>query len=179
MRMLVANAVLIGSLVIASFLDVRSGRIPNLLTLPAIILGIALSESLTEALSRVIVVAVVMIIGYFVFALGILGGGDVKLAAVIGALRGGRFLLNTLGGALICGTLLAILVLAYHRRLVPLFSRMVRAGLDVIRYGFSTRQVLSEQQNKVPYAIVLAGGALLAFLGERNHLTLLDLVWRS
>lgn len=102
--------------------DVRRGLIPNWLTFPAIALGLAMGAlaagwgGLAGALSSLAVCGAVPLA---LFAVGGMGGGDVKLFAAIGALVGVReglsvqmlaYLLTGLyGGALLAhrGTLLA------------------------------------------------------------------------
>ena len=171
MRTAIADAVLATGLVTASLLDLRSGRVPNLLTVPMIVVGIALASSVAEALTRAVIVLAALVVGYAFYAVGIVGGGDVKLVAAIAALKGGAFLVTTLIAASLVGLVVAVISLAHHRALVPFFSRLYMAVLDVIRYGFSTRPVIGEEPHRIPYALVIAGGTLLAYIAETRHLT--------
>jgi prepilin peptidase CpaA len=171
MRTTIADAALAAGLLAASLLDLRSGRVPNLLTIPLIVLGIALASSAAEALTRAVIVLAALAVGYVFYAIGIVGGGDVKLVAAIGALKGGTFLVSTLIAASLVGLVVAVISLAHHRALIPFFSRLCTAALDVMRYGFPTRPVIGEEHHRIPYALVLAGGALLAYIGETRHLT--------
>lgn len=171
MRTTIADAALAAGLLTAALLDLRSGRVPNMLTMPLIVLGIALTSSAAEALTRVAIVAAVVIVGYVAFAAGILGGGDVKLVAVIAALRGGTFLVSALVGAVFVGLVVAVIVLAVRRGLVPFIGRLAVAALDIIRFGFPTGPVIGEEPHRIPYAVVLAGGTFLAWIAEARHLT--------
>jgi prepilin peptidase CpaA len=171
MRTTIADAALGAGLLVASLLDLRSGRIPNLLTMPLIVLGIALASSLAEALTRGVIVLAALAIGYVFYAVGIVGGGDVKLVAAIAALKGGTFLVSTLIAASLVGLVVAVITLAHHHALIPFLSRLRVAVLDVIRYGFPTHPVIGEETHRIPYALVLAGGALLAYIGETRNLT--------
>jgi prepilin peptidase CpaA len=171
MRTTIANTALGAGLGTASLFDVRRGRVPNALTLPMIVLGFALVSSLSEALMRGGLVLAVLVVGYLAFAAGIIGGGDAKLAAAIAALKGGTFFVSTMIGACLVGLVAAIAVLAYHRALFPFFGRLGGAALDVIRYGSPMRPVAGEEPHKIPYALVLTGGAALAFAGDALHVT--------
>jgi prepilin signal peptidase PulO-like enzyme (type II secretory pathway) len=96
-----SGACLVAALAIASLTDVRSLRIPDAVTLPS--LAVALAVNLTAVVApercadRLGAVGVVdCLLGtvlvalplFLLFATGHCGGGDVKLAAVIGAFLG-------------------------------------------------------------------------------------------
>lgn len=100
--------------------DVRTLRIPNLLTAPAILTGLILNAGLwgwpgfTASLGG-LALALVLLIGPF--ALGGIGAGDVKMMGAIGALLGPRLLLNSLVVGLVLGGVFAVVHLAHCGRL--------------------------------------------------------------
>ena len=107
--LLVAFALWVG------LVDLRTRRIPNWLTIPALFLGVAahgitagqagVVESLKGAgLALLILLPIVLLRG--------LGAGDWKLMGALGALLGFRMMLVVLWGAV----LIAGLMLAYERR---------------------------------------------------------------
>ena len=85
---------------LAAWLDARSGRIPNWLTLPALVLAplahalLARSQHSTFGLPAPLFAAgwslgaalVAGLVPYLLFKLGLAGGGDAKLLAALGAL---------------------------------------------------------------------------------------------
>jgi Flp pilus assembly protein protease CpaA len=81
----------VGVLVVAMWTDLSSRRIPNWLTLPA--LGIALvvaaaSGNLASALAGALFAGGLFVLPAILYGAGAAGGGDVKLAAFVGASLG-------------------------------------------------------------------------------------------
>lgn len=70
---------------VAAFTDHRTGRIPNALTVPAFLAGLALGGDVALA-----GMAACLGAPLFLFARGRLGAGDVKLLGALGALLGAR-----------------------------------------------------------------------------------------
>jgi prepilin peptidase CpaA len=95
---------------------------------------------------------VVLAIAFFCFAMGWIGGGDAKLAAVIalwlGVEPGFEFLVlaSLLGGGL------TLLILSFRGAVLPAF---------VIRHAWVQR--LHDRRQGVPYGIALAGAALAIY----------------
>lgn len=86
-----AGALLSAVLIVSSFTDLDEGIIPNAVTYPAFLAALALSHFSPLGLGNALLGG----LGFFAFMLAVavisrggLGGGDVKLAAVIGACTG-------------------------------------------------------------------------------------------
>ncbi len=98
------------TLAAACAFDARRRRVPNALTVPALLLGLALAAAqgglprLGLALGGVAVACVAL----FAYAGRMLGAGDVKLLLAVGALTGPRFMGLALLGAALAGGLLAL-----------------------------------------------------------------------
>lgn len=78
-------------LAIAVWKDLQSNKIPNWLTLPSIVIGLALcyfDNGLIGLKLSAIGLGVGFVVFLIPFALGGMGGGDVKLMAAVGALIG-------------------------------------------------------------------------------------------
>jgi len=95
------------SLLIISFIDLEHKIIPDIITLPGILLGLAWAflsaqQPLGDKLLGVL-------LGGGIFGLvvvlsgGGMGGGDIKLGAMIGAFLGARYVLITIFMAIFCG----------------------------------------------------------------------------
>ncbi len=99
--------VLSGVIVLCAVVDARTGRIPNLLTFPAIG-AVAWTSAGTPV---VVVAAAVCALPYAAaFARGLCGGGDVKLAVVCGGLIAdpGAAALAVVGAAIVSAGVLAV-----------------------------------------------------------------------
>jgi prepilin peptidase CpaA len=94
----------------------------------------------------------VIVIAFFCFAMGWIGGGDAKLAAIIalwfGIERGFDFLLlaSLLGGGL------TLLILSFRGVMLPAFA---------LRHEWLQR--LHDPKQGIPYGIALAGAALAIY----------------
>lgn len=100
--------------------DVRTMRIPNLLTGPAILAGFGLnaacygSDGFAASLAGF---ALAVALLFTPFALGGVGAGDVKMMGAVGALLGPRLLLPSLMVGMILGGVIAAIQLASSARL--------------------------------------------------------------
>lgn len=118
--------------IIAAVTDVRTGKVPNWLTVPALLVGLGLNVGFlgVGGLKASLAGTAIGISIWFVMPIigTPLGGGDVKLLAAIGALRGPHFLLYVLVLSCLWAGLLA-LVMAAHRRRVVACARQVGSWL--------------------------------------------------
>jgi prepilin peptidase CpaA len=96
--------------------DLRGGRIPNIVTYPAIMIGLSLAAAgfgpgLTAS-------AVGLLVGggalFVLFAAGGMGGGDVKLMAAVGAIKGYPFILSAMFYSIFMGGVAAALLLVWQ-----------------------------------------------------------------
>ncbi len=128
--------------VAAAISDLRTGKIFNYITYPAIVwgLGASLFRDDLPALAKMTVpvtsAAAGFAIGFLVFLLaylmGWMGGGDVKLMAAVGALMGYPFILHAMFYSLFAGGVAALLVLIWRGQLLASlrdFGRLVRQSV--------------------------------------------------
>lgn len=152
-------------LVAALYGDLRHGRIPNVLTVPAALTGLALAfglHGLTAPEGGAVehVLALVVPIGIFgiPYMLGWFGAGDVKLLAAIGALKGLPFVLTAMLFTGLAGGLLALAGLA---------ARALRAAPAPARAA-ATEPMESNQPSTwtthLPYGAAIVMGTLAAWL---------------
>ena len=165
---IIASTVVFTGLCIA--LDVRTRRIPNVITGPAIVLGAALNlfhgglYGLVCALAGLLF-TVVILLGPF--ALGGIGGGDVKMMAAVGALLGPRLAFLGLGLGMILGGAIMILHLGRLGRLgqklratAAMFSTAAVTGsLDPLRMSADQPDAIA-----LPYSVPLGLGTLAVLL---------------
>jgi hypothetical protein len=91
----VNTAVLLAVPSMAVVCETVFGSIPNLLTLPAIVLGLTLAALGGAAPARFGAAALAFVPGVALWSLGLVGAGAVKLLIAVGALSGIRFVAVT------------------------------------------------------------------------------------
>ena len=133
-------AVLAFALLVVFFTDLEHHMIPNAITYPGILTGIALSAAAGQLAAAAIAAAaagaVFLLIG--IVSRGGMGGGDIKLAAMIGAFLGAPavivalFLAVALGAA--AGVVLLVLRLRTRKDMIP-FGPAMAAGAMIAVFG--------------------------------------------
>ena len=145
--------------------DWRSRRIPNVVTYPTMLVGLALGaiEALPGQafqgglLDHLAALAIAFFVSYPIVALGGMKAGDGKFLMAVGALRGTAFLLQAgVYGALIGGIIAIVFIVA--RRI-----EAARAGGDS-----SLGRIL---KTWIPYGVALGLGALAALAVEVSRIS--------
>ena len=115
------------ALIVATYTDIRYGKIYNWTTLPAILIGIALHTYghwwigfLLSVGGAVLVMALFLFLGPLV---GI-GGGDIKLMMAVGALLALPLSLWALLYSAVIGGVMAVFVMAKHKALLSTTQTM-------------------------------------------------------
>ena len=145
--------VVIAAAVVAAITDLRSRRIPNALTLPALAAGLVAGGliggwiGLADAFAGCLALGLPHVM-LFVFARG--GGGDAKLMAAIGAWLGLFDGLLVLLCVALCGAVLAAIYLWWSRR-----TQTGDERTDEAARGAMT----------MPYGVAICGGVLAAVMG--------------
>lgn len=156
-------------LVIASVTDVRSGKIPNAVTLPAIAIGLighTLCGGLTGndyslgLVGSLIGLAVGFLPLWFVWKAGGIGGGDAKIMAAIGAITGWHFTLNTLFYGLIVAAVMAIAIIVRRRMFVRTMKRIGRFLVLALTPTRPADPALADSP-KVAFGLALCIGAAI------------------
>jgi leader peptidase (prepilin peptidase)/N-methyltransferase len=107
-------------LIIISFIDLRERIIPDVLSLPFIAFGFILSffiriitpvDSLLGILAGGGSLLIIAIVGSKLFKKEAMGGGDIKLAAMIGAFLGWKLTLLALFLGFFLGSIIGVIVL--------------------------------------------------------------------
>lgn len=150
-----ARGVALALLVVLSLVDLERGLLPDMLTLPGCLVAVALSPWLAGSYREALVgggVAFAIGMALYLFPLGSLGAGDVKLCALLGCALG---LPQALDALLVGVALGAVGALAY----------MARPAGDAIGAGV-LRRMWQRRHDAIPYGPFLAaGGALVLATG--------------
>jgi prepilin peptidase CpaA len=154
-------------LVIATFTDVRSRRIPNWLVLPFLAAGIAVSGWMFgwHGVEQSLAGAGLGILVYgFLFWMGGMGAGDVKLCAAIGAWIGPGQLLIALVLIGLVGGVMALAWAASGGFLKELFQQA--SDLAFVAKERGEAVLTNPLRRKMPYAPAIAIGTLISFIAR-------------
>lgn len=146
-------------------LDLRSRRIPNLVTLPAFVLALGLrgligGEALLAGLAGA---AIALAVGLTLFAIGALGGGDGKLMMAMGAFLGVDRLLAAFVLMALSGGVLALIEIVRNRAVFSTLFNIQEIVASRSGAGISLRNMDSHAMITVPYGVAIAVGAIGAW----------------
>jgi len=126
--------ILSSALIIIAFIDLNEQIVPDVISLPGIVLGLILSffvsyiSFVNSALGVLVGGGIILIIGLAgsaIFKKEAMGGGDVKLAAMIGAFLGWRYIIISLFLGFFLGALAGII----------LILSKIKSREDVVPFG--------------------------------------------
>jgi prepilin peptidase CpaA len=149
----------------AGWIDLRTRRIPNWLTLGILLLGLVLKAAagLGALASGAIGAALGLALAVVLFGLGAVGGGDGKLLIGVGAFFGFERFVGALLLIAVLGGLLGVLEAVRRGVILPaVFSAggMIRRWLTLGRSG-ERRTVESPGAVTVPYGVAIATGSIV------------------
>ena len=163
-------ATLVLLLAIAAAIDVRTMRIPNWLTLSGAGIGLALSW-IGEAHpgSALLLAAGGMLAGLALmlpfWLLRVMGAGDVKLMAMVGAFVGLQQVVPTVLSVFVAGGLVAVSFALYRR----MFRRVAANVGDIVQQmafgvlagvGFPAQTRPAVSAGRVPYGVSICAGTI-------------------
>jgi prepilin peptidase CpaA len=155
-----------GAAAAAAVIDLRTRRVPNVLTAAVAALGIAVAGAGAGEFGAGAAVAggligLALMLPAYVF--GGTGGGDVKLLAALGTLLGPRRTVTAFIAMALAGGAIAIIVALRRgqgRAMVARLSRLLRGDVQ------ATAEIEDEAvDNRFAYAPAIAVGAAIAVLG--------------
>lgn len=161
-----AGALLIAAAAAAT--DVRDARIPNLLTLTGTLLGFAAHAWWVQGAglaASAIGAAVGFAVFFPFFALGGMGGGDVKLMAALGAWIGWRDIVSTALYAAVAGGVLAVAVALAKGYLATAVGNLGRLARWWRTVGLRPEPSLTLQHGRgprLPYAVPILVGLMIS-----------------
>ncbi len=158
---------------IAAVTDVRSQRIPNWLTLPALLLapvvyGIAFSwRGLAGSLFGLFACG---LLPYMAFRKGGMAGGDVKLFAAIGAVTGVALGIEAEFYAVIVAGIFALLQLAIRGKLLRTLGSTFYVGMNPVLPKKWRRRITPEMMTRIRLGAPIFVGTMVA-IGLRTPLS--------
>jgi prepilin peptidase CpaA len=152
---------------LAAVIDIHCRRIPNWLTVPSLLAGLAANCAVYgwAGLERGFggIAAAVVVVGALCF-LGGMGMGDLKLAAAVGAWTGAPALLFSFVITAMAGGVMAVVYALWKRRLGEAFSSTASilsfGGLGAA--GHPRTRVTDPDAFAIPYAPAIAIGVIVS-----------------
>jgi prepilin peptidase CpaA len=168
------HLLLVVSVTLAAFFDVRERRVPNWLTLPgtAIALLINIFAGLAQLSQSVLGFAVATGAMCVPFACGWLGAGDVKLLALMGAIVGLQSLPRVMFYSSVIGGLLAVWALIARGIQATILMRCwTDVKLAVLSLGSIMPEPVTERtivNASIPFGVAIGLGTLVALYLDPN-----------
>ncbi len=144
-------AFLASVLLVVFFVDLEFQIIPDVVTLPGIALGVAVSlvpggiNILQSVIGLVVgggALYLVAMLGDWLFKKESMGGGDIKMAAMLGAFLGWQKVLLTFLGSAVIGLVISLILMGFsaklrEKRVVPFGPFIALAAVIAIVWGDS------------------------------------------
>jgi prepilin peptidase CpaA len=170
----ITTGAFVAILAIAACLDVRTGRIPNVLTLGGLISGLLLQAFAgIDALAHgVLGAGLALLVALPFFAARALGGGDAKLLVVVGAFMGEGRLVGALLLIAVLGGVIAIIEAVRRGVIVPVVLNSVDMMKRWATFGHkgTQRSLSSPGAVSIPYGVAIALGAIVWWFWGGNVL---------
>jgi prepilin peptidase CpaA len=155
---------------VAAVFDLKTRRIPNLLTGPSILIGLLLHLVLGGWAQLGLAAAAALIAGgiFVVFYLaGGMGAGDVKLMTAVACMAGFQSMPELLIATVVIGAIFALVMALVRGRLKETFQNIgalfVHHRIEGLR-PHAQINLKNTQTLRLPYAIAIASGCLVTFL---------------
>ncbi|WP_051822774.1 A24 family peptidase [Desulfonatronum thiodismutans] len=151
-------------LAVCVFTDALRGKVYNIVTIPAMVFGIA-GSTLMYGLHGFLGGMGGLLLGgvllFVPFAVGVLGAGDVKLSAAVGSIAGPWFVLQTILVAFLFAAIATILIRLYQGRLSQTLKRTGLFFWGLVSPLHRTDMSRTSEEQGIPFALCLAAGALV------------------
>lgn len=157
--MILAGAVILS--VVAGWTDLRSRRIPNWLTVPGLLVGLAANTVLSGRSGLVTslkgaAVGLALLLPFVL--LRSLGAGDWKLAGSLGAFAGPGILMDLLLGSVFVAGVMAVALVIYKGRVRQTIRNIGHILISLVTFRLPGSRVSLDNPDslKVPYGVALA-----------------------
>ena len=145
----------------AAYSDWRKFIIPNYVSLIIIAfypLAVLTSPADMDWLLALLTAAITFVVGFLLFAMGVFGGGDVKLLTALSLWSGPALILSFLVSVVLSGGILVLVVLALEAS-----RQSEKAG------GFRRgAKAAIRAKTPVPYGVAIAAGSIVIFYHHIN-----------
>jgi len=155
-------------LTICFITDLKEQRIYNKVIFPSLVIAVILQVTyfgyggLKGALFGFAAGFGILLIPYLS---GGFGAGDVKLLALIGAIKGWAFVINTALYMAVIGGIIALVIIVFHKQTLN-FLKQLGQGLFYSIYGIRSKIETPSAPflKKYPYGVAIVGGAMICLI---------------
>lgn len=173
----ISMAVLLILLTVAAWCDVARYRIPNVLIVIGLVVGILIRlrlgglAALLPALQGLLVGIAVLLPLYLLRGMG---AGDVKLMGLVGVFLGPLHVLGVLFATLVVGGVLSLLMAMHIKKLNILLANvkqmMVGAAFKLFLRQMPTLDAHGVSAGKLPYGVAIGLGTALYLIWQQRYL---------
>ncbi|MCL6570227.1 MAG: A24 family peptidase [Bacillus sp. (in: Bacteria)] len=158
--------ILIIVLFICVVTDIKSRKIYNFVTIPAIIIGFTYYISI-NGYEGFLYSGKGFLVGFSLllipFMMGGIGAGDVKLLAAVGALKGTQFVFYNFFYAAVIGGVIALVIMLRRGELKSFFMRLFYSLLFIKANEGSLNLDKTDLAPTIPYGVPIAIGVLCTY----------------
>ncbi len=152
-----------------ALLDWRSRRLPNWLTIPGILMGVAVHTWMSGwhgALFAVEGAALALLLLLTPVLIRVLGAGDWKLMGAVGAFLGPVLMLCVLLGSILGSGIMAFIQMIYARRVMETFHNMRILVRGFFAFGLKPNPEMSldnPARLKLPFGVAVAAATVFCY----------------
>lgn len=154
----------------SAYTDLKFRKILNIITIPGILLGLALgfmADFPHILLNRLFGFGIGFGLFLLMFLSGYMGGGDVKLVGAIGALTGYPFIVDAIFFGILAGGSYAVVFLLLRGKLWQNLKSVFLFIFGFIAPWRQTHSLKHEDSLKIPYGLCISLGTVTALVVHR------------
>lgn len=158
-------------LITSAYTDYKHRKVYNKVTYPALFIGLAcnaIALGLDGLLSGLAAAAIAFVLGLFLLAMRVIGGGDIKLLIVVGAFLGTQGLAEVTFYSVIAGAVGGLVAAAFNGYLLDMAKRVGRFLRGIYRTllyrsGVMAEKLERDERSWIPFAIAILFGGLFTW----------------
>jgi prepilin peptidase CpaA len=156
---------LIAIVTIAAAIDLKDRRIPNVVTVLGVSLGLGLGLFDGTVVSSLLGILAALALGFPAFAAGSIGAGDAKLLAAVGAIVGPIVLVSVILYAGAAGLVMALTESYRNGTIWAVALRTQQWTVHLLTLGRRGQRIdlSSPGASSIPYGVAIAVGAIVAW----------------
>ncbi|RED63016.1 A24 family peptidase [Cohnella lupini] len=152
-------------ILVAFYTDVMYSRIPNVLNVAGVSVGLAyhaIQGGWTGFLHAVLAAAAGFVILLFLYFMKAMEAGDVKLFAAIGALTGLEYVLYSLMYSIVYAGIIGVIILLFRREFMQRINRIMKYffGVILLRNRAAVTQITKENNLRFPFMYAVLPGVI-------------------